>query len=323
MPSISFQLEGTPPLTRVVGPAPMRVGREPGNDLVINEDSVSRFHAVLWAEGDDVSVHDLGSINGTHVNGQRITAPQRVRIGDRVRFGDRFEVLIEAGRATRRTLRYAIGVEGTRASFPVVADRFYIGADDDADLLLPDAEGLVLLLDDGELWLAQGDEERKLEPGERFAAGGQTLFVIADPTAASVTMQPSDRALCALTLELHDSGDMDATLAERETGRKLALGHGIRSTLFFVLGGTLLADREAARESPGWCDDALVKRALWGKKGDDNKFNVLLHRLRADLRKAQLDPWVIERRDRRIRARLGRVTWTPACAEAFRRLVQG
>ncbi len=323
MPAISFELEGTPRLSRVLGPAPLRVGREPGNDLVINEDSVSRFHAVLWAEGDEVSVHDLGSINGTHVNGQRITAPHRVRVGDRVRFGDRFEVLVEAGRAARRTVRYAVGIEGTNASFPVVADRFYIGSDEDADLSLPDVEGLVLILDGGELWLAHGDVERKLEPGERFVAGAQTLFVIAEPTSSAVTMQPSDRAMCALTLDLHEGGEVDATLSERETGRKLALGIGIRATLFFVLGGRLLADREAGKESPGWCDDALLKSALWGKKGDDNKFNVLLHRLRADLRKAQLDPWVIERRDRRVRARLGRVTWTPACAEAFQRLVQG
>lgn len=321
MPAISFELDGSPRLSRVVGPAPLRVGREPGNDLVINEESVSRFHAVLWAEGDDASVHDLGSINGTHVNGQRITAPARVRVGDRVRFGDRFEVLVEAGRAAPRTVRYAVGIEGSSASFPVVADRFYIGSDDEADLQLPDEEGAVLMLDSGELWLAQGDQERRLQPGERFAIGGQTLFVIAEPTTSAATMQPTDRALCALSLELREDGEVDATLSERETGRKLSLGPGIRSMLFFVLGGRLLADRDAGKESPGWCDDALVKSGLWGKKGDDNKFNVLLHRLRADLRKAQLDPWVIERRDRRVRARLGRVAWTPECAEAFQRLV--
>ncbi|MCO5172291.1 MAG: FHA domain-containing protein [Planctomycetes bacterium] len=53
----------------------VRIGRHPDNELVIDAPSVSRFHArVSWAAGTRRPVvHDLGSLNGTHVDGQRVS----------------------------------------------------------------------------------------------------------------------------------------------------------------------------------------------------------------------------------------------------------
>lgn len=48
------------------------VGRDPGCDVTIGLDSTSRRHAVIWRHEDRVSIRDLGSSNGTIVDGHRI-----------------------------------------------------------------------------------------------------------------------------------------------------------------------------------------------------------------------------------------------------------
>jgi pSer/pThr/pTyr-binding forkhead associated (FHA) protein len=62
-------------------------------DLVVDDPQVSRRHAVVRPAGDALEVEDLGSLNGTWVNGARIDGPTRLAPGDRVRVGDSsFEV---------------------------------------------------------------------------------------------------------------------------------------------------------------------------------------------------------------------------------------
>jgi two-component system, cell cycle response regulator len=52
---------------------PFTVGRHPTNQLRVDEDSISRFHARVVRIGEDFVVEDLGSRNGTFVAGKRIT----------------------------------------------------------------------------------------------------------------------------------------------------------------------------------------------------------------------------------------------------------
>jgi FHA domain/DUF1707 SHOCT-like domain len=63
------------------------VGRAPNCDCVLPEDCVSRRHAQLWREGDRWFLRDLGSRNGTRVNGIRVIERMEVRAGDRVSLG--------------------------------------------------------------------------------------------------------------------------------------------------------------------------------------------------------------------------------------------
>lgn len=63
------------------------VSREAGAILLTGESTVSRRHAELVRTGAVVIVRDLGSTNGTFVNGARVTGDQSLRPGDRVRFG--------------------------------------------------------------------------------------------------------------------------------------------------------------------------------------------------------------------------------------------
>ncbi len=66
---------------------PLLIGRQAGADLLLAEDLVSRRHAVLSFDGREVTLEDLGSTNGTQVNGQRITSV-RVEEGDRILVGE-------------------------------------------------------------------------------------------------------------------------------------------------------------------------------------------------------------------------------------------
>ncbi|MTE21518.1 FHA domain-containing protein [Streptomyces sp. TRM43335] len=69
------------------GPYPMSIGRAPGSMLRLNDETVSRTHAQLHASARGWVLRDLGSSNGTWVNGRRVTGSVSVRPGDHVRFG--------------------------------------------------------------------------------------------------------------------------------------------------------------------------------------------------------------------------------------------
>lgn len=69
------------------GPHPLSIGRAPGSVLRLNDFSVSRMHAQLRNTGEGWTLRDLGSSNGTWVNGRRVTGSAVVRPGDEVRFG--------------------------------------------------------------------------------------------------------------------------------------------------------------------------------------------------------------------------------------------
>jgi pSer/pThr/pTyr-binding forkhead associated (FHA) protein/uncharacterized RDD family membrane protein YckC len=63
------------------------VGRDQSAGIVIDDPESSRRHASLSVEGSTVTVEDLGSTNGTFVNGQRISSPQTLSGADKLRIG--------------------------------------------------------------------------------------------------------------------------------------------------------------------------------------------------------------------------------------------
>jgi pSer/pThr/pTyr-binding forkhead associated (FHA) protein len=62
------------------------IGRSPDNTIVINNPSVSARHAHLQLAGETYRLKDLGSTNGTHVNGKPVTETL-LTFDDRIRFG--------------------------------------------------------------------------------------------------------------------------------------------------------------------------------------------------------------------------------------------
>lgn len=73
----------------VVDSAPLTIGRGGQNDLVLSGDEfASARHARVEARGGGVWVYDLGSTNGTYVNGARIENAYRLAPGDVLRVGE-------------------------------------------------------------------------------------------------------------------------------------------------------------------------------------------------------------------------------------------
>jgi pSer/pThr/pTyr-binding forkhead associated (FHA) protein len=72
------------------------IGREPGNGIVINDAEISRKHARMVQVGTSYTIEDLGSTNGTFVNGVRLTAPHTLRPGEVIAFGEQISAVFEA-----------------------------------------------------------------------------------------------------------------------------------------------------------------------------------------------------------------------------------
>ncbi len=76
-------------------PGKLIVGRAADCQLRPDSDLVSRYHCVLRVDEYTVRVRDMGSRNGTHVNGRLIKADTRLMSGDKVKIGDMvFQVTI-------------------------------------------------------------------------------------------------------------------------------------------------------------------------------------------------------------------------------------
>jgi len=63
------------------------VGRSPDADLVIADDFVSSIHVRVTPSDGGVIIEDLGSTNGTLINGQPVTRPLNVSVGDLIEIG--------------------------------------------------------------------------------------------------------------------------------------------------------------------------------------------------------------------------------------------
>nr|WP_246513891.1 SpoIIE family protein phosphatase [Neoroseomonas soli] len=78
---------------------PLTIGRTPQNGLALPSPDVSRSHCILALEGEAVVVSDLGSTNGTIVDGRAAQGPTRLAPGSRLRLGP-FTLVYRSGRAS-------------------------------------------------------------------------------------------------------------------------------------------------------------------------------------------------------------------------------
>lgn len=84
-------------LERTPGPNPLReipltgdqflIGRGNDCDLRLHNSEISRHHCLLRMNGQEISIADLGSANGTYVNGTRALSQTTLRTGDEVALG--------------------------------------------------------------------------------------------------------------------------------------------------------------------------------------------------------------------------------------------
>ncbi|OYW17400.1 MAG: hypothetical protein B7Z55_12590, partial [Planctomycetales bacterium 12-60-4] len=74
--------------SKLIDPIPFRVGRRPEASLSLPRATVSGLHAELFTIEDRLYVRDLGSTNGTFINGERIRGEAELDEDDVVQFAD-------------------------------------------------------------------------------------------------------------------------------------------------------------------------------------------------------------------------------------------
>jgi len=72
------------------------IGRDASNDISVNDAEVSRRHARLTFQGGKFVLEDLGSTNGTYVNGQRLTGPRVLKSGEVISLGEQIVFVYES-----------------------------------------------------------------------------------------------------------------------------------------------------------------------------------------------------------------------------------
>jgi len=85
-PGVTFPLEGDQ----------LTIGRDSTNGVAINDAEISRKHARLMFQGGKYVLEDLGSTNGTFVNGQRLAGPVVLKPGDVVSLGEQIVLMYDA-----------------------------------------------------------------------------------------------------------------------------------------------------------------------------------------------------------------------------------
>jgi FHA domain-containing protein len=117
----------------ITSPPPMRgtafslsgertvIGRSPSSDVRVPDSFVSQCHAAVTRQGQRMMLEDLGSRNGTLLNGQTVSAPRALRHGDVIGFGP-VEIRFEEGANWGDTGLYN-PVQGNAVNFTVDRQR--------------------------------------------------------------------------------------------------------------------------------------------------------------------------------------------------------
>jgi len=85
----------TPGVTFPLAGDQLIIGRDSSNGVAINDAEISRKHSRLSFQGGKYVLEDLGSTNGTFVNGQRLAGPVVLKPGDVVSLGEQIVLMYD------------------------------------------------------------------------------------------------------------------------------------------------------------------------------------------------------------------------------------
>lgn len=288
------------------------IGRGPENDLVLPTDRVSWNHALVWETDGKVFVKDLGSRNGTRLDGEPLTDATEWPMGTRLQI-EEIELTFTVADPREPSSYRAMAVEDVSSGmrYPLRQPHTLIGDDPNAHLRIKEGSGesgVLIAHPDGEVWLGINDEDRQLVKGESFEIGGVQLRLVEAeagwlPTA---TDEDSSHPYVVETAFDPDRGPW-ARFRCLESGRTHTLTADNRVAMIYFLAEALKEDLEGRVTDPGWRSNESVRVAVWGRSArheGPRKLKALLHNIRAELRGAQLDPWCLEKRRGFVRLRV-------------------
>ncbi len=95
-----------------IEPDRINIGRDPHNELVLEDDAVSREHCLIEREGHAIVVKDRGTPNGTFINNEFLGEPRQLHEGDRVYIGPFLLELVSLADEARRSVQPLSGPHG-------------------------------------------------------------------------------------------------------------------------------------------------------------------------------------------------------------------
>jgi len=282
------------------------VGRSRLADLRMTEPTVSGEHAVLRWTGREWELHDLGSRNGTIVDGRRLAPGERVPLtrGAVIAFGH----ADNAWRLVDDTAPTIIAVP-TEGGEPISAgnELLALPSEDNPEVVVyRDATGDWVLEESG--------EATRITDRRTVQAGGRE-FVLRVPDLIAATWDASSPSphLTTLTFRFSVSRDEEyVALAARDEHHVIDLGARAHHALLLALARNRLEDRKASADrgerppesSEGWVyQDVLAERLAI----DETHLNVAVFRCRRQLAEAGITgaASIIERRRPTREVRLG------------------
>lgn len=311
----------------------LRVGRAPDNDLVVPDTTVSGFHACIqWREG-GYYLKDLGSSNGTTLEGETVSGWVRLEAGARVSFGpdSRWTVeQLELPRAQGAAVHLIETLDGATLH-PMSEDRLTFGRGPEHDIVVdggPEGLQAVLYQEDERVFLTpvgatpltvqgepvDGTDPRELEPDTTLSVGDlQVRFVlnreITAAVAATARAGLTSRPYGGYELRLVDRGDCGDIVVRDARGEHRFEDQEMRFSLLQVLARGLLEQAEApGGDAGGWMDDELLRLGIWGRRALENQATStlakLIHDTRAMFGRRGIDGLFIEKKRGRTRLRL-------------------
>jgi pSer/pThr/pTyr-binding forkhead associated (FHA) protein len=235
------------------------VGRAPDCALRLDDNSVSWRHASLRWTGRGWELQDLGSLNGTFLNGQRVEVGARVllRVGARLRFGEETREWLMADADPPEAAAVALD-DGTRIK------------PHDGLIVLPSGDEPELSIyrqADGN-WIAEGaDRVWALEPDEIVLAGtrrfrfepGAAVYA----TSASMHHLPTPAAVALEFVVSRNEEQVDLTIVHG--GKRTGLRPRAHTYLLLTLARLRMQDQaqaELPQSSHGWIEQSRLLKML-------------------------------------------------------------
>lgn len=150
------------------------LGRHPKNDIVLDDRTLSRFHARIERREGDYIVVDLGAQNGVHLNGSRIEGEASLQYGDRIDLG-RYTAVFHAPIAKPGNGPKVNQSPKNRSTAPAPREALDVDVDLDVDL------DLGLDLDAGDDLLGTPGLDRSV-PDDSFNEASQVEYLPPQPT---------------------------------------------------------------------------------------------------------------------------------------------
>jgi len=307
--------EGDLALSVPVAQFPFVIGRGHESDLVVPDPMVSWQHALLQTDASRLLVRDLGSSNGTFLNGRRLFETAELADGDLLRVGPAVAFRVSVTILEEPTSDLIIEVLDAGLRIPIRPPAFLIGSSETASFRLdsgPEVAAALQCVPGGVILERDGSSEM-LVGGDYFQVEGRR-FKLSSSEHPYWHTSDSPTYPYRLSVTLDGERGHQATFEKLyDPGQTCDIPPGIRGDLLFLLSERLLKDRTSFKslDEQGWCSRDEVFRGVWGRagaaKGHRNRVNVLVHRLRRELTQTGFDPRCIEVRRGRIRLCLSEV----------------